>query len=308
MSDATDNRIYREKQEPLSSKDLLSALDPGIGDLNRYASGAEVSIRLTVGALRHIIAIVERSAHEPADAREVRDAVEWLANNAGIRDMEGWDKHSRVLLRAADSLAAPQTVTLECQECEGSGESGQDAGDGTQYSTKEPPCHVCGGSGRLPEPPSTAQFQDRVHAWMGECFTADVVADKVERNHRYVEESLELVQSLGCTREDAHMLVDYVFDRPSGEPHQETGGAMVTLAALCNANGINLVDAADAELARCWTKIDQIRAKQAGKPKHSPLPGPSETKNCARHGQIVETGCPDCERAMGRSGETSDGK
>ncbi|MCW2309902.1 hypothetical protein [Rhodobium gokarnense] len=33
--------------------------------------------------------------------------------------------------------------------------------------------------------------------------------------------------------------------------------------------------AGDAELKRVWTKIDQIRAKQAAKPKHSPLPGPT---------------------------------
>ena len=33
--------------------------------------------------------------------------------------------------------------------------------------------------------------------------------------------------------------------------------------------------AADAELVRVWTKVEAIRAKQAAKPKHSPLPGPS---------------------------------
>ena len=30
------------------------------------------------------------------------------------------------------------------------------------------------------------------------------------------------------------------------------------------------------ELARIWTKVEQIRAKQAAKPRNSPLPGPSE--------------------------------
>jgi len=36
----------------------------------------------------------------------------------------------------------------DCVECEGSGESGHVHHDGTRYSTKEPPCSVCGGSGK----------------------------------------------------------------------------------------------------------------------------------------------------------------
>lgn len=115
-------------------------------------------------------------------------------------------------------------------------------------------------------------FQDRVDNWMFECFTPAVVSDSRERNHRFLEESLELVQSLACTREEAHMLVDYVFGRPVGEPRQELGGVMVTLSALANVQGIRVDAAADAELARCWAKIEQIRAKQAAKPKHGPLP------------------------------------
>ena len=47
---------------------------------------------------------------------------------------------------------------------------------------------------------------------------------------------------------------------------------MVTLAALCLAQGLDLHDEAETELARIWTKVEQIRAKQAAKPKYSPLP------------------------------------
>jgi hypothetical protein len=49
---------------------------------------------------------------------------------------------------------------------------------------------------------------------------------------------------------------------------------MVTLAALCLANGFDM-HAEETELARVWTKVEQIRAKQAAKPKHSPLSGVS---------------------------------
>ncbi len=115
-------------------------------------------------------------------------------------------------------------------------------------------------------------FQNRVQPWMQKCFGSEISRDSVERNHRFLEESLELVQSLGCTKNEAIQLVDYVYDRPVGDPPQEVGGVMVTLAALCLAADMDMDSCAEAELARIWTKVEQIRAKQAAKPKHSPLP------------------------------------
>ena len=118
-------------------------------------------------------------------------------------------------------------------------------------------------------------YQERVHDWIIACFGEEIGRDKVERNHRFLEEALELVQALGCTADEAHQLVDYVFGRPVGEPGQEVGGVMNTLAALCTAAGLDLNAEAERELARVWTKVEAIRAKQAAKPKHSPLPGPA---------------------------------
>lgn len=125
---------------------------------------------------------------------------------------------------------------------------------------------------RIAELEKAETFQARVRPWMLECFGAEIAADREERNHRFLEEALELVQACGCTRSEAHQLVDYVFGRPVGEKGQEAGGVMVTLAALCLAQGLDMHEAGEAELARVWTKIEQIRAKQAAKPKHSPLP------------------------------------
>lgn len=120
--------------------------------------------------------------------------------------------------------------------------------------------------------PTLAPFQQRVQPWMMECFGPMIAGDRQERNHRFLEEALELVQAAGCSASEAHQLVDYVYGRPVGEPSQEVGGVMVTLAALCLANGLDMHTAADTELARIWTKVEAIRAKQAAKPKHSPLP------------------------------------
>lgn len=119
----------------------------------------------------------------------------------------------------------------------------------------------------------SASYQARVHAWILHCFGAAIGADRVERNHRFLEEALELVQSGGCTASEAHQLVDYVYGRPVGDLSQEVGGVMNTLAALCTAHDVDMQGAAEAEMVRVWGMSDRIRAKQAAKPKHSPLPG-----------------------------------
>lgn len=123
--------------------------------------------------------------------------------------------------------------------------------------------------------PGMPTFQARVDPWLHACFGPEIARDKIERNHRFLEEALELVQSGGCTEHEAHQLVTYVYGRPVGEMAQEVGGVMNTLAALCLAHGLDMHDAGEVELARVWTKVEQIRAKQAAKPKHSPLPGPT---------------------------------
>jgi hypothetical protein len=129
------------------------------------------------------------------------------------------------------------------------------------------------------EMPETGSFQDRVEPWMLQCFGPEIATDIDERNHRFIEEALELVQSCGATASECHQLVEYVFNRPAGEPHQESGGVMVTHAALCLANGLDMHENGEVELARIWGKVETIRAKQAAKPKHSPLPQAVDQKS-----------------------------
>jgi hypothetical protein len=124
------------------------------------------------------------------------------------------------------------------------------------------------------QPPTPAvSLQDRINEWVVSCMGRDVADDKVERNHRFLEESLELVQACGCIKESCLALVDYVFGRPIGSPSQEVGGVVVTLSALCAANGINMHDSAELELERVWSRIEAIRAKHFAKPPMSVLPG-----------------------------------
>lgn len=120
---------------------------------------------------------------------------------------------------------------------------------------------------------TSIQFQ--VYLWMKRCFKPEVINSKPERNHRFLEEALELVQSTGCTKEEALELVDYVYSREVGDPKQEVGGVIVTLAALCNVQQINFTDEARNEINRINRPeiIAKIRQKQLTKPDSSPLPG-----------------------------------
>ncbi|WJR67000.1 hypothetical protein QTA58_22890 [Neorhizobium sp. CSC1952] len=121
-------------------------------------------------------------------------------------------------------------------------------------------------------PSAGEPFQARVQPWMMACFGAEISGDKLERGDRLLEEVFELLQSGDYPRERIRALEEYTYSRPKGEPRQEVGGVMVTLAAYCLAHDLDMHEAGEAELARIWTKVDKIRAKQAAKPVGSALP------------------------------------
>ena len=114
-----------------------------------------------------------------------------------------------------------------------------------------------------------SKFQEAASDWALRCFGTKIVRDKTERIDRFLEEALELAQSLGYDRERAQEMVGYVFGRPKGEPAQEFGGVMMTLAVLADVHCFCLEGAAIAELDRVDNPdvITEIRKKQAGKPK-----------------------------------------
>jgi len=105
-------------------------------------------------------------------------------------------------------------------------------------------------------------YQERVYDWMLECFGEQIAMNCTTRYMRFGEEALELMQSLGGSKEEALKLVEYVFSRPVGEPNQEVGGVMVTLAALCYANGLDMEACGEVELAKVWQRMPEIRNKQ----------------------------------------------
>jgi len=100
--------------------------------------------------------------------------------------------------------------------------------------------------------------------WLQKCFSSRICTARRERVFRFLEEALELAQSLDLTADEAMLVVNYVYGRPVGEPSQEVGGVNVTLAALCWNEDIDMEQAAFTEIERIEAPeiINKIRAKQ----------------------------------------------
>lgn len=112
------------------------------------------------------------------------------------------------------------------------------------------------------------QFQMQCQGWQEKAFGELTNESLQMRAMRFLEEAVELFQTAGLSKEKANEIVAYTFGRPVGDPCQEVGGVMVTLAAFCNAGDISLENEAWREFIRIDTPemIQKIRDKQVSKP------------------------------------------
>lgn len=109
-------------------------------------------------------------------------------------------------------------------------------------------------------------FQSRVHAWVVDFFPEHGV-NVPERARRFVEEAIELAQAVGLEGTEVQRILDRAYSRPAGEPLQELGGSMVSLAALAEAVHLDAEQAGEIELRRISAPgmRESMRAKQAEK-------------------------------------------
>lgn len=140
-------------------------------------------------------------------------------------------------------------------------------------------------------------FQGRVLNWFKTCFGDEALSDLEKRGDRLLEEVFELLQSGGYDPARVDRLRNYVWSRDAGNPAQEVGGVMTTLAAYCGAHEIDMAAAGEAELIRVWEKIKKIRMKEDQKPKFSIEAAPLRT---AGHDAIPGfiTRCDYCNRLV----------
>jgi|SRR6185312_6086491 len=86
-------------------------------------------------------------------------------------------------------------------------------------------------------------------AWAEKTFGA-IARDPHERALRFIEESLELAQAVGLTREEAAAMIERVYSRPPGDVFKEAGQAKLTAETLYSVLGIKPWVAYDAECER----------------------------------------------------------
>jgi predicted amidohydrolase YtcJ len=124
--------------------------------------------------------------------------------------------------------------------------------------------------------------QRQVNGWCVRAFGADHAASIPQRGIRMLEESAEAAQATGVSREIAHKLIDYVWDRPKGELAQELGGVGVTLLALAEAAALSADTCEQNEIVRVLSKPIEHFAKRnrvkndAGFNVASPEPEPTK--------------------------------
>ncbi|MDX1739573.1 MAG: hypothetical protein R3261_15135 [Alphaproteobacteria bacterium] len=112
----------------------------------------------------------------------------------------------------------------------------------------------------------TQTLQARMDSWMQRCFGKNISENIHERNFRVLEECLELVQASGLNKQEAQVVLDYVYSRPAGDVRQEIGGAVLTLSAYCSAHNLDMLAMAEEELARIEKIPDKVREKHRTKP------------------------------------------
>ena len=93
-------------------------------------------------------------------------------------------------------------------------------------------------------------------AWACRAFTAKVARNGIERSMRFFEESAELVQAVGLTREQCDAILDRVFARPRGNVEKEIGDAGLTLITLAEAEGFSADECEARTLAHVQSKPD----------------------------------------------------
>ncbi len=108
--------------------------------------------------------------------------------------------------------------------------------------------------------------QKTVAAWCAGAFGAEQAGSLPQRGVRLLEEAIEAYQAAGCDRTMAHLLVDFVFDRPPGRLGKEIGQVGVVLLAIAHAAGISADEEEAREVARVLAKpLAHYTARNAAK-------------------------------------------
>lgn len=109
--------------------------------------------------------------------------------------------------------------------------------------------------------------QGQVASWVKDTLGEESSTNGIEGTLRFVEEALELAQSLGISSETIARLVLYVYARPVGKPDQEIAGCLVTLYGAASALGVDAHSEFEKEIVRIRQPevMDRVRRRQQEK-------------------------------------------
>ncbi len=156
----------------------------------------------------------------------------------------------------------------------------------------------------LPRTGGLPAIQRRVWVWCTHVFAERPGwQEKRQRVQRFIEEALELAQACDVPREDMERLVSYVYGRPVGDPQQELGGTVITLAALAEALGLDAEAAGFDEMERVERPdvSEKVRAKQKAKDAlFEPVTSHFRAGDRVKHAPSGETWILACDEIDGR--------
>lgn len=111
------------------------------------------------------------------------------------------------------------------------------------------------------------EIESRVDIWLRDCVGHEVADNLEERNNRFCEEALELLQACGYTRQQIDAMADVVYSKsPSTDIAGACADVMVCLMPLARARQIDLTTALRETIKRNWANSNAIREKNRHKP------------------------------------------
>lgn len=110
-------------------------------------------------------------------------------------------------------------------------------------------------------------FQEKFSEHIAKLLGNDNLMDNHERNQRVLEETLELIQANGGTKQFCHDMVDWVFEtKEVGDVNQELGGVLCALATLATANGLDMDEERERSYHEIVSKGDKLIDRLNRKP------------------------------------------
>lgn len=111
-----------------------------------------------------------------------------------------------------------------------------------------------------------SKMQSECAAWVTRTYGAEYLFDLLERARRHSEESVELAQAVGLSKEEFLAIVDHVYGKAVGEISQEIAGCGTTLMTLAEAHGVSFEEVTRHELDRVNSlPIEYFQKKHAAK-------------------------------------------